>query len=354
MPSARCSSSSRSAGLFSWVRASAAARLPHLGGEQQLPAARARAARSTGATRALVGDGEAAQLADLVAPELDPHRVLGRRREDVDDAAADGELAARGDHLDPGVRQLDQPDQQVVEVGGVADPQRHRVQPAQAGRDRLDQAARGGDDHAAARWPGRRAGGRSTAGGRRCPGAGDRRSCGSVSQLGQHGDGVAAEQVRRGGAQIVGLPVGGGDGEHGAAAPPVGERGGQERAQRRGALDGQRRDADGSQVAGCGGEGAEFGVRGGEQTGELGHDSPCSRHAGQTPARDGRGSAPRLRPPDPPRVGTFAGASRHVRGRESVRRPRGSERHRTETRGARGGNTRRPSLYATHEQVRRA
>jgi hypothetical protein len=57
---------------------------------------------------ALVGDGERAQLADLVAPELDAHRVVGRGREDVDDAAAHRELAARGDHLDPRVGQLDQ------------------------------------------------------------------------------------------------------------------------------------------------------------------------------------------------------------------------------------------------------
>ena len=38
---------------------------------------------------------------------------------------------------------------------------------------------------------------------------------------GQHGDGVATEQVRGGGAEVLGLPVGGGDGEHGATA--VGE-----------------------------------------------------------------------------------------------------------------------------------
>ena len=146
MPSARRSSSSRRAGLFSWARASAAARADRLG-EQQLAAA-GRVQLVDRGDRALVGDGERAQLAHLVAPELDAHGVLGGRREDVDDAAADGELAAGGDHLDAGVGQLDEPDQQLVEVVLVADPQRHRVEPAQAGRDRLDQAARGGDDDA--------------------------------------------------------------------------------------------------------------------------------------------------------------------------------------------------------------
>ena len=284
----------------------------HLDGEQQLPAP-GRVQDLDGDDRSLIGDGEAAQLADLVAPELDAHGVLGRGREDVDDPAADGELAARGDHLDPRVRQLDEPDQQAVEVVGVADAQRHRLQPAQAGCDRLDQAACGGDDQP-------RRGGRvgETPEDRQPAADGVRaRRQPLVRQrlpAGQHGDGVATEQVRDGAAQILGLPVGRGDGEHGATA--VGECGGQERPQRRRPLDGQRRDAGGAQVAGCGGEGAEFGVRGGEQTRELGHDSPCSRHAGQTPTRDGRGPAPRLRAPDPPRVGTFAGASRHVRGRE--------------------------------------
>jgi hypothetical protein len=37
---------------------------------------------------------ERAHLLDLVAPELDPERLTARRREDVDEPAADGELAA--------------------------------------------------------------------------------------------------------------------------------------------------------------------------------------------------------------------------------------------------------------------
>ena len=70
----------------------------------------------------------------------------------------------------------------------------------------------------------------------------------------QHDDDVAAEQVRRSGAEVVGLSVRGGDGEGRAA---VREQGGQERAQRRGSLDGQRRNPVGSQVARGGGEGGD-------------------------------------------------------------------------------------------------
>ena len=69
---------------------------------------------------ALVGHGEGADLLDLVAPELHPQRVLLGGREDVEDAAAHGELAALGDQIDPGVRDVGQPADDVVQVGPVA------------------------------------------------------------------------------------------------------------------------------------------------------------------------------------------------------------------------------------------
>ena len=50
--------------------------------------------------RALVGDGEGADLLDVVTPELHPHRVLLGRREHVDDPAADRELAPLLDEVD--------------------------------------------------------------------------------------------------------------------------------------------------------------------------------------------------------------------------------------------------------------
>ena len=67
--------------------------------------------------RALVGDREHPHLGDLVAPELDAHRVLGGRREDVEDAAAHRELAALADHVHAGVGQLHQSVDDAVEVG---------------------------------------------------------------------------------------------------------------------------------------------------------------------------------------------------------------------------------------------
>ena len=43
---------------------------------------------------ALVGDGEPVEAVDLVAPQVDAHRIVGGRREDVDDRAPAGDLAA--------------------------------------------------------------------------------------------------------------------------------------------------------------------------------------------------------------------------------------------------------------------
>ena len=60
------------------------------------------------AERALGEGREPAHRLDLVAEQLDPHRPLLGRREDVEDAAADGELAALLDLLDPLVAGGDQ------------------------------------------------------------------------------------------------------------------------------------------------------------------------------------------------------------------------------------------------------
>ena len=51
--------------------------------------------------RALRERGERAHGLDLVAEELDPERLAARGREDVDETAADGELAAVVDPVDP-------------------------------------------------------------------------------------------------------------------------------------------------------------------------------------------------------------------------------------------------------------
>ena len=101
----------------------------HVGGEQQLAARRRPEPARSRAEAALVGHGELPDLLDRVAPELDADRVLLVRREDVEDAAAHGELAASLDQLDPGVGDLDQPGHGVVEDELVprADGQRLEV-----------------------------------------------------------------------------------------------------------------------------------------------------------------------------------------------------------------------------------
>ena len=217
--------------------------LPHRRGEQQLPARRRPQPVLGGPERALVGDGEEADLLDLVAPELDPHRVLLGGREDVEDAAADGELAALLDQVDPGVADVDQPLDQVVELGRVAGPRGHRLQVAEARHLRLQHRRGPGRPPPG---PGRCAGSsalgwasrRSTASRRPTVSArGDSRSCGSVSQDGKPTTSSGGQQAAQRVGQVVGLPAGGGDGQHrpaGAAAAAVGgERGGDERAQRR-------------------------------------------------------------------------------------------------------------------------
>jgi len=101
--------------------------LPDLRRQQQLAARWRPQAVLGGPGGALVGDGEEAHLLDLVAPELHPHRVLLGRREDVEDAAAHGELAALLDQLDPPVAGRDQPVDHVVELDGVPGPDRDRL-----------------------------------------------------------------------------------------------------------------------------------------------------------------------------------------------------------------------------------
>ena len=114
--------------------------LPDRRGEQQL-AARRRPQTALGrADAALVGDLEVTDLLDRVAEELDPQRVFLGGREHVDDAAAHRDLTAAGDEVDPGVADLDQPGEQVVEFARLADMQLDRLEVAEAGHDRLQQA----------------------------------------------------------------------------------------------------------------------------------------------------------------------------------------------------------------------
>ena len=60
------------------------------------------------AGRALVVDAEGREAVDLVTPQVDANRGVGRGREDVDDRPATGELAAVLDEVLAAVAELDQ------------------------------------------------------------------------------------------------------------------------------------------------------------------------------------------------------------------------------------------------------
>ena len=161
---------------------------PHSVGQQQLAARRRPQPVLGDLERALVGDLEVADLLDLVAPELDPQRVLLGRREDVEDAAAHGEVAALLDQLDAGVAGRDQSrDDRRSRSAVVAGAQLDRLQLAEARHLRLQHRAHRRHDDRSRPAPGRRrsgapAGAARPAAARRCRRAGESRSCGSVSQ----------------------------------------------------------------------------------------------------------------------------------------------------------------------------
>ncbi len=97
--------------------------------------------------RSLVGDGEVAHLADLVTPELDPHRMVGGGTENIQDAAAHRELPTAGHHVHPGVCELDQTGDQPIEFRLGTDGELHRLQIEQLGGHRLQQRAHRGHHH---------------------------------------------------------------------------------------------------------------------------------------------------------------------------------------------------------------
>jgi hypothetical protein len=183
-------------------------------GRQQQLTTRGRPQAGDRVDRALVGDGEGADLLDLVAPELDAGGVLVGGREDVEDAAAHRELAALGDQVDAGVGHVGQPPRHSVELGLAAGHQLDRLEVAEALELRLQQAAhrrhddlqrvplgvgeppQHGEPAADRVGPGREALVRQ-----RLPRREDRYTAG-VDQ--------AAERV----GQVVGLAAGGSDGQH--------------------------------------------------------------------------------------------------------------------------------------------
>ena len=219
--------------------------VPDRGGQQQFAARRRPQAALGRADAALVGDLEVADLLDRVAEELDPERVLLGGREHVHDAAAHGDLAAAADQVGPRVADLDQPREQVVEFARLAHLQRDRLEIAEPGHDRLQQAPDRG--HHDGQRPVRLAGGRRVGEppqhGEPLPDRVRARRQPLVRQglpAGEVRHAVRREERAQSGGEVLGLPSRGRDREHesgplslrtGPVAPRKGGR--QHRAQRR-------------------------------------------------------------------------------------------------------------------------
>lgn len=199
--------------------------LAHLVGEQQLTAGRRPQAVLGDLQGALVGDLEVADLLDVVAPELDAQGVFLGRREDIEDAAAHGELAALLDEFDTGVGGRSQRLDDLVQIGALSGAQRHGLQVAEPLDLRLEHGPDGGDDD------GDRAGlGVVGAGVREAAQHGEATAHG----VGARGEPLVRERLPRGvlddavrrqqraqcRGQILGLPPGGGHGQHGPPGPP--------------------------------------------------------------------------------------------------------------------------------------
>src|SRR5579884_1779491 len=99
--------------------------------------------------RALRERREGADGLDLVAEELGAQRLAAGGREDVDDAAADGELAALVRPLDAGVAGEGERLGESLDAGLEAGPQLDRLRAGLRRREQLRERARRDADEAA-------------------------------------------------------------------------------------------------------------------------------------------------------------------------------------------------------------
>ncbi|CAM5230959.1 hypothetical protein SALBM217S_03461 [Streptomyces griseoloalbus] len=286
--------------------------LTHVVREQQLTGAQPLLGDLQGP---LVGDLEVADLLDVVTPELDAEGVLLGGREDVQDAAAYGELAALLDQLHARVRGGGEGLDDLVEVRALTGPQGDRLQVAQPLDLRLEHGAHGRDDDGDRAGPG-------------VVGAG-------VGQAPQHGEaaahGVAAgaeplvrqrlprrvlhdplgrEEGAQGGRQVLRLASRRRHGEHGAAG--VTGQGGDGEGAGRGRAD--EVDVHAVAVGGGGDRFREGGVL------DDGVEQTVQAHAGRNPSGGvqhvgptrltGRGCQPTTPAPRPLRRSAAPGADR--------------------------------------------
>ena len=99
--------------------------------------------------RALVVDGEAREAVDLVTPEVDAHRVVVGRREDVDDRPAHRRPHRALDLVLAAVAELDELSGEDVGVDDPAGPDRDRLDGGGLRPEALQHGTDGGDDD---RW----------------------------------------------------------------------------------------------------------------------------------------------------------------------------------------------------------
>ena len=118
--------------------------LPDVLGGQQLPAGEEMHLGSLGG-RALIGHRELAQAVDLVAPQVDAHRLVGGGREHVDDGAPHGDLAPVLDLVLPAVTEVDQLADQTLLVDLRAGADDHGGDVLDVRAEALDQGPDGGD-----------------------------------------------------------------------------------------------------------------------------------------------------------------------------------------------------------------
>ena len=141
-PSASRSHCSRPHGCSRDQRGGALAHL--VGGEQLAGREDARLGDVVG--RALVGDRERREAVDLVAPEVDAHRMVVGRRVHVDDRAPHRDLAARLHLVLAPVPAGDQPGHQLVAVDVVAGADHDRLDLLDVRAEALHERAHRGDD----------------------------------------------------------------------------------------------------------------------------------------------------------------------------------------------------------------
>ncbi len=118
----------------------------HLGGGEQLPGGEG-AHRVQLVGRALIGDRERGETLDVVAPQVDPHRVVVDDRVQVDDRAAHRHLATGLDLVLAAVSERDQRFDELVAVEDLPGPDLDRLDRLDVRAESLHQRPDRRDDH---------------------------------------------------------------------------------------------------------------------------------------------------------------------------------------------------------------